>query len=207
MKKGLFIVLEGPDRSGKSTQARKLKDYFTERKLPFVHTREPGGTPVAEAVRKILLDPKNPIHPATELLLYEAARAQHTFTKIIPLLEEGKIVLCERYIMSSLVYQGYARGINLEEVAAVNSIATGNLTADRTYVFDMPDEHFETRSKNIVPDRLELEGQAFRLKVRDGFREAAKIIPNTVVVDAAQPIDKVFKFLISDLKSVEGFPL
>src|SRR5438046_2406772 len=110
---GKFIVLEGPDKCGKSTQAALLADRLRERGFSVVHTREPGGTSFAEAIRKILLDDSHRVDPLAELLLYEAARAQHTKEKLLPALEQGQTVIAERYTLATLAYQGFARGLDL----------------------------------------------------------------------------------------------
>ena len=117
--RGKFIVLEGPDRCGKSTQAKLLYNYLIAKGFDVVLTREPGGTPTAEKIRQIVLEPQLDVRPMAELLLYEASRAQHTQEKILPALQEGKMVICERYTMSTCAYQGYARGIDLDVIHTI----------------------------------------------------------------------------------------
>jgi dTMP kinase len=190
-KKGFFIVLEGGDRSGKSTQAKKLFSYLKKLKKDVIHTREPGGTLFAEGIRKLLLDPRHHVLPLTEVLLYEAARAQHTFDKVLPALKKGKTVLCERYTMSTVVYQGYGRKIPMKTVNALNTIATGGLKPDLTIVFDMRVNQFDKRSKYIVIDRVEKELSKKRNKIKNVYRKLAKSTKNTVLIDANESIEEV----------------
>ncbi len=188
-RQGLFVVLEGPDKSGKSTQARRLVGALLTRGVPVLHTREPGGAGVAEAIRRILLDPALSVGPAAELFLYEASRAQHTDQVLKPALAAGKVVVCERYTLSTDVYQGLARGLGLKTTAALNKAATGGLTPDLTFVIDIPDAEFESRDQGRVLDRLERETAAFRAKVRAGYRTLARRAPRTVLLDGTRPAD------------------
>lgn len=183
-KRGTFIVLEGPDKSGKSTQARELVKHLRKRGVDVVHSREPGGTSFAEAVRQILLDPRHKVHPVAELMLYEASRAQHTHELLLPALRKGRTVLCERFTLASLVYQGHARGIPLPLIRRLNHIATSGLMPDLTVVFDIPGREFMLRDKKRKHDRLELESSKFRAKVREGYLRLAKTEPRTVLIQA-----------------------
>ncbi|MBI5202014.1 MAG: dTMP kinase [Elusimicrobia bacterium] len=187
---GRFIVLEGPDRSGKSTQAALLVKALRGRGFPVVHTREPGGTGFAEAVRQVVLDPAHKVKPLAELLLYEAARAQHTEERLRPALADGAIVVCERYTLATLAYQGAGRGLPVALVKKLNRIATGGLRADATIVLDVPDRVFHKR-QTAPADRLEAAGRAFRDRVRGGYRRFAKSEPRTRVVDATLSVDQV----------------
>ncbi|UPT74392.1 MAG: dTMP kinase [Elusimicrobiota bacterium] len=187
--KGLFVVLEGPDKSGKSTQARLLADSLRGRGRDVLHTREPGGTSVAEGVRKVLLDPNLDIDPLAELFLYEASRAQHTAEKIRPALEAGQVVVSERFTMSTDAYQGAARGLGLKTTGTLNAIATGGLTPDLTILLDIPTDEFDTRDQNRELDRLERENAEFRKRVRDGYLKAAKADKKAVVLDGRLPVD------------------
>ncbi len=187
--KGLFVVLEGPDKSGKSTQARLLTDALKERGLEVLHTREPGGTSVAEGVRKVLLDPNLKIDPVAELFLYEASRAQHTSEKILPALTEGKVVISERFTMSTDAYQGFARGLGLKTTTILNKIATSGLKPDLTVLLDIPVDEFDTRDQGRELDRLERENSEFRRKVRKGYLAAAKADPRAVVLNGRLPAD------------------
>ena len=187
--KGLFIVLEGPDKSGKSTQARLLADTLKGRGHEVLHTREPGGTSVAEGVRRVLLDPKLTIDPLAELFLYEASRAQHTNEKIIPALKAGQVVISERFTMSTDAYQGVARGLGLKITTVLNQIATSGLRPDLTILLDIPVAEFDTRDQGRELDRLERENSEFRLKVRNGYLKAAKADPRAVVLNGRLPAD------------------
>ena len=181
--RGLFIVLEGPDKSGKSTQARLLADTLKGRGHEVLHTREPGGTAVAESVRRVLLDASLRIDPLAELFLYEASRAQHTNEMIRPALMAGKVVISERFTMSTDAYQGVARGLGLKTTTALNHIATGGLKPDLTILLDIPAEEFDSRDQARELDRLEREGAQFRIKVRAGYLKAAKADPRAVVLN------------------------
>ena len=182
--KGKFIVLEGPDRCGKSTQAKMLLNALIASGKDVVLTREPGGTPTAEEIRQIVLEPKLDVRPMAELLLYEASRAQHTQEKIIPALEAGKIVVCERYTMSTCAYQGYGRGIDLNIINTLNKIATLGLVPDLTLVFLMSDKYFTQRGEYLYSDRLEQEDISFRQKMRQGYLEMVKQTPHAHLIDA-----------------------
>ena len=188
MKKGKFIVLEGPDRCGKSTQAKMLVNYLLEQGKDVLLTREPGGTPTAERIRQIVLEPGAEVSPMTELLLYEASRAQHTEEKILPALKAGKTVLCERYTMSTCAYQGYGRGIDLKIIDTLNRIATVGLKPDITLVFLMSDKYFTERGEYLFSDRLEQEDLAFRQKMRRGYLDMIESTPNAYLVDADKNI-------------------
>jgi len=186
---GLFVVLEGPDKSGKSTQARLIVESLRARGHDVVHTREPGGTSVAEGVRRVLLDPALTIDPLAELFLYEASRAQHTSEKILPALKAGKIVVSERFTMSTDAYQGAARGLGLKTTGILNRIATSGLKPDLTVLLDIPVAEFDTRDQGRELDRLERENAAFRLKVRKGYLKAAKADPRAVVLNGRLPAE------------------
>ena len=199
--KGKFIVFEGPDRSGKSTQANLLSKYLADKGFDVVLTREPGGDSVAEEIRKIVLDPLHKVSPMAELLLYEASRAQHTQQKIIPALQAGKIVICERYTMSSCAYQGYGRGLDLDVINQLNDIATLNLKPDLTLVFLMSDKYFTQRGEYLFSDRLEQEDEAFRHKMRKGYREIAAKTKNAVIIDADRPVAEIQKAVLREIDS------
>jgi dTMP kinase len=183
-RKGSFIVLEGPDKSGKSTQAALLVQALRAMGLSVVHTREPGGTSFAEAVRSVLLDPRQTVCPLAELLLYEAARAQHTEEVIRPALARGEVVLSERYTLATLAYQAGGRGLPVRLVRGLNRTATGGLRPDLTLVLDIPDSEFGVRDPSRRHDRLEKESSAFRRKVRRAYRRLAKTEPRTFVIDS-----------------------
>lgn len=198
--KGKFIVFEGPDRGGKSTQALLLVKFLKRLGHKVVSTREPGGDEVAEKIRKILLDPKNKVSPMTELMLYEASRAQHTQNVIIPALESGASVVCERYTLSTCAYQGYGRGIDMDVINKLNDIATLNVKPDLNLVFIMSDKYFTQRGENLTSDRLEQEAESFRMKMRQGYTELAQKVPNTTLIDADKPVELVHADVIEKLK-------
>ncbi|KAF0126266.1 MAG: dTMP kinase [Elusimicrobia bacterium] len=189
MKRGIFIVLEGPDRSGKSTQAAMLRDWLTGLGRKVRLTREPGGTYLSEKIRAILLDPKSEIEPLTELFLYETSRAKHTLKVIMPALKAGEIIVSDRYTMSTTAYQGYGRGLDLKTVETLNRIATMGLKPDLTIVFDVPDSVFKRRECR-GSDRMELQTASFRLKVNRAYKKLAAR-PGVVRVNAAAAIEAV----------------
>lgn len=194
MKKGLFIVLEGPDRSGKSTQAALLKKWLEKYNCEVLVTREPGGTHLSEQIRKILLDPKSNIEPMTELFLYETSRIKHTLEKIMPALKAGKVVISDRYTLSTTAYQGYGRRLDLKTVETLNRIATMNLKPDLTIVMDIPDKVFAKRErlaqKVFGPDRIESASTAFRKRVNSAYKLLARK-PGITRVDGGRSIEEI----------------
>jgi len=193
--KGLFITFEGSDGTGKSTQLKKVAEYLKEKGLYAITTRDPGGTALGCKIREILLynDGEEKISPCCELLLYLADRAQHVEEKILPALNDGNIVLCDRYIDSTIAYQGYARGMDINKIKDLNSVVTKSLMPDLTFVFDVKTEVADKRI-GIHKDRMELEGISFQNAVRTGFKEIAKENPDRIkVVDANGDIETVFE--------------
>ena len=204
MMKGIFITFEGIDGCGKSTQCEMLKDFLKEQNKDFIFVREPGGTIIGERIREILLDKKNSQMTArTELLLFEAARAQITDEVIKPALEDGKIVLCDRFFDSSSAYQGMARGMGMDFVSGLNMAATGGLAPDITFFFDISaEEALERRGKRgEASDRIELAGLKFQEDVRRGYIELAKNSEGRVItIDATKSIDEIFEVVKDSLK-------
>ncbi len=208
-KRGRFIVFEGIDGSGKSTQAFLLSKYLGEQKMKVVATREPGGTVTGEEIRRVLLDPQTEdLMPKCELLLYMASRAQHVGRIIKPAVERGHVVICERYHLSSLAYQGYAGGLALEEVEAVGAFATGGFRPDLTIILDVDPEIAMERDKgpgtvDAGYDRIERKGIAFQRKVREGFLEITREHPEKIkIVDGsrgAKEVHEEVKRLVADV--------
>lgn len=191
MKKGLFIVLEGPDRSGKSTQAALLMAWLEEQGREVLVTREPGGTRLSEQIREILLDPKSHIEPLTELFLYETSRIKHTLEKIIPALKAGKVIISDRYTLSTTAYQGYGRGLDLKTVETLNRIATLNLKPDLTLVMDIPDKAFARRERLAQGrDRIESEPDRFRKRVNRAYKLLARK-PGMTRVDGGRSVEAI----------------
>lgn len=200
---GKFVTIEGCEGVGKSTQVRKLKEYLSLRGIKAVFTREPGGTPVSEQIRGVILNPENKdMDDVTELLLYVAARRQHTQRFIKPELESGNIVFCDRYIDSTTAYQGYARGLGAEEVERLNALAVGDVKIDLTIFLDFPPEKaFARKGGRDTGDRLENEKMEFHKRVYEGFCKIAEKEPCRVVrLDASgskeQTHEKIVKLLI-----------
>jgi len=191
--RGKFITFEGADGSGKTTQIEKIKKYFEDKGYETLLTREPGGSDLGNKIRDILLHYDGEVDALCELLLYMADRSQHVKKVILPALEQGKIVLCDRYTDSSVAYQGYARGLDIERIFALNKIATDGLEPDLTIVFDIETEVAMQRVGDIK-DRLEQEGIEFHKKLRYGYLELAKLFPNRIkVVNSNLSIEEVFE--------------
>lgn len=191
---GLFITLEGPEGAGKSTNREYLAERLRAAGIEVVLTREPGGTPLAERIREVLLTPGDEVMNAdTELLLVFAARAQHLATVIRPALARGAVVLCDRFTDSTYAYQGAGRGLSLERIEALERFVQGELRPDLTLVFDLPvDVGLARASARGRLDRFEQEGQAFFQKVRQAYLTRAAAAPQRYcLVDAAQPLARV----------------
>jgi len=184
---GLFVTFEGVDRAGKTTQARMLCDALGER---AVAVREPGGTPVGERVRELLKDPAAEVGPHAEALLFAAARAELVDGVIRPALEAGSVVVSDRYLDSSLAYQGDARGLGVEEVARVNRFATGGLEPDITFLLEL--DLAEAAARGSEPDRFESEGRGLQEQVRDSYARLAAADPERWLrLDAGRPPGEV----------------
>jgi dTMP kinase len=188
---GRLIAFEGVEGSGKSTQLELLRRLLDGRGREVVVTREPGGTPAGERVRALLLDPQVELHPRAEALLFAAARAELVETVIRPALERGAVVLCDRYLDSSLAYQGGARGLGLGPVTDVNRFATGGLLPDLVVLLDLdPAAGLRRRAGEL--DRIEAQDLAFHRRVRQAFCDLAATDPGRfAVVDAAAPLPEV----------------
>ena len=193
INRGMFISLEGVEGCGKSTQAELLTEHIAELGHPVIRTHEPGGTPIAEEIREILLEPRNSeMKHITELLLYLAARAQHVAQLILPALDEGKVVVCERFSDATFAYQGYARGLDLGHLKRVNEMATGGLEPDLTLLLDLDAETGLSRKQHDQRDCLENESANFHNKVREAYLTIARQSPERVqVIDAKRPIEDI----------------
>ncbi len=191
-----FITIEGNDGSGKSTVIEGLKKVFEERGIDTVFTREPGGSAIAEKIRQIILDPENTaMDDKTEALLYAASRRQHLTETVIPALEQNKLVICDRFIDSSLAYQGHARGIGIEEVYNMNMFATSGMLPDLTlYILVSPEVGLSRKTHQKELDRLELEANSFHETVYQGYLKIAKMFPERVVlIDGEASKEEVLK--------------
>ena len=194
----MFITIEGPEGSGKTTAVDTAVKELEKMGYQIVRTREPGGTPIAEQIRNVILDKNNTaMDQRTEALLYAASRRQHLVEKVWPALKEGKIVVCDRYLDSSLAYQGGARGLGVDNILNVNNFATEGTFPDLTLLFDLQPELGLARiaaNSNREVNRLDLEKLEFHKKVRETFLELAKRYPERfVVIDASQSREEVAK--------------
>ncbi len=203
---GLFITLEGPEGSGKTTAALRIVDTLKTLGYEVVYTREPGGIEIAEQIRQVILDPKNTAMDAkTEALLYAASRRQHLVEKVMPALQTGKIVLCDRFVDSSLVYQGMGRNLGIETVYQMNLFAIEDVMPDLTIFFDVEPTVGLARiaaDNTREVNRLDMETIEFHQKVYEGYLEVARHFPNRIQsIDASQNQDTVFEQCLSLIKS------
>jgi len=193
---GVFITLEGIDGCGKTTQARLLADWLEASGHCVLLTRQPGGTAIGEQLRELVLSPKNHITPEAELFLYLADRAVHVAEVVAPALAKGCVVVCERYTDSTLAYQGYGRGLDLDLLRRLNEMATGGVTPDLTLVLDIPAAEARLDASRL--DRLESAGGGFRERVAEGFRALARAEPERVrILDGMQSIQAVHEQIIA----------
>ena len=202
-KRGKFITFEGCDGCGKSTQLKMLSDYLTQNGIAHIFTREPGGGKISEAIRDILLSGKNmEMTDECEALLYAASRVQHLSDRVEPALQEGKLVICDRYVDSSLAYQAYARGLGYEFISQINSFALKNYWPDVTIFIDLTPEAAFARKKGADQnDRLELAGMEFHKRVYAGYDALAKAEPNRIArIDGNKTPQEIFDDVITLLK-------
>lgn len=202
MDKGLFITFEGADGCGKTTQLQLLKTYLENKGYEIVVTREPGGKGLGEKFREILLNYDGVVSDRCESFLFLADRAQNIDTIVKPAVSSGKIVLCDRHIDSSVAYQGYGRGLNIEEIKKLNSIATGGMLPDLTLVFDID---IETSMQRVgkEKDRMESSGNEFFNRVRNGYLELAKHEPERIkVVDSRGSIEEIHEKVVNILQDL-----
>jgi len=194
--KGFFITLEGPEGSGKSTQAVRLAAALKQAGYSVVRTREPGGTPFAETIRRVLLSASSheSVTAETEALLILAARSQHVAHIIMPALQRGQIVICDRFSDSTFAYQGYGRDVNMQWLRKANDVASGGLSPDFTLLFDLPASLGLARRRKArgIQNRLDRESERFHRKVRRGFLARARQAPRRItVIDATQQPDDI----------------
>lgn len=203
----MFITFEGIDFCGKSTQVELLEKYLLEKGKTVRIIREPGGTSISEKVRSILLDKKNSeMHFEPELLLFASARAQLVREVIIPSLQRGEYVISDRYHDSSVAYQGYGRGIDLEFVTRLQQFAIGSAVPDITFFIDIPVDEFIARKQKVKEgslDRMETSKIAFYEKVRDGYLEIAEKEKRFLVIDGLKSIDEIHYIIISAISRLE----
>lgn len=205
--KGLFITLEGGEGVGKTTMLKELAKTLEENNIQYVITREPGGIMIAEKIREVILDSTHTMMDArTEALLYAAARRQHLVEKVAPALAEGKVVLCDRFIDSSLAYQGYARGLGIDEVLSVNAFAIDQYMPDYTFYLDMDPTEGLARiaaEKGREINRLDLESIEFHQKVREGYNKVIGMYPNRIKkIDASRSLEQVATEMKAELMTL-----
>ncbi|EKQ52108.1 MULTISPECIES: dTMP kinase [unclassified Clostridium] len=205
MEKGLFIVFEGGEGSGKTTAIDAIYNWITDNNFNCIKTREPGGIKISEQIRQVILSKENnSMDPRTEALLYAAARRQHLVEKVIPALNEGKIVLCDRFIYSSLAYQGYARGLGIEEVMSINKFAVGEYMPDISILFDLDPKIGLERINNSdcrEINRLDLEKLDFHERVRVGYNIVYEENKDKIIrIDASKSKENVIEEIKNILK-------
>lgn len=199
---GKFIVFEGSDGSGKTTILNNVKKYLDENKIDYVMTREPGGTRISENIRDLVLSNENlEMSHRTEALLYAASRAQHVDQVIRPNLEKGRLVISDRFIMSSLAYQGYGRNLGVDKVKMINDFAIDSTKPDYTIFFNVdPITVLARKRKSVEADRLENEDESYHQRVYDGYQQMLKDKSlNLIVIDASKTIEEVTRQTIDKL--------
>lgn len=201
MKQGLFITMEGPDGSGKSTQIDAIKSFFEMNGERVVVTREPGGTNISEKIRELLLDRENrEMSPMAEALLYAASRAQLVSQIIKPALENGTHVICDRFVDSSIAYQGYGRDLG-DSVAVINAYAVNGCMPDATFLMKLNPEIGKSRIKTSEQDRMEMEKLEFHNKVFAGYEALEKEFPDRIVgIDATRNIEEISEDILSHVE-------
>ena len=199
----MFITFEGGEGAGKSTQIKLLADFFKKLDMPVVVTREPGGTKISERIRDILLDPQNAeMARVTEALLYAASRAQLTDEVIKPSLEAGNVVICDRFLDSSLVYQGHSRGLGIKTVMEMNLTATSGILPDITFFLDVPPEvGFERKSQGKNLDRMERLGLSFHKEIYFAYKELCRSYPERIrTIDGTKLKEEVFIDIVTVIR-------
>lgn len=200
---GIFITMEGPDGSGKSTQIELLKQYLEHKGFDIVIAREPGGTAISEVIREVILNPAHKeMSHMTELLLYAASRAQLVSQVIEPALLDGKAVICDRFVESSAVYQGIGRGLGVDTVYEVNNYALGDVKPKLTIFMDLDAEDGIKRKKEQAElDRMELEDMTFHRRVVEGYRKLATLYPERIVpIDATMSVEEIHSRIVDEVE-------
>ncbi|MGQ9465164.1 MAG: dTMP kinase [bacterium] len=199
MKRGLFITFEGVEGSGKTTQAQALAEWFDKEGIPYVLVRDPGTTAVGEKIREILLDPKNTIHPKCEVILFLAARSQLVYERILPALQENKIVISDRFFDSTYAYQIYGRGLPERLLTIFNRFASAGLKPDLTFLVDLDVANGQARGKCI--DRMEKQDYSYHKSVRAGYLKLARRAKKRIkVLDGKKPVDILNEEVINFVK-------
>jgi dTMP kinase len=205
MKRGRLIALEGPDGSGKTTQIELLEKYLKGLGYEVVRTREPGGTQVSEKIREIILDNDNSnMNYMCEALLYAASRAQLVSEVIKPALSSGKMVICDRFVYSSMVYQGIGRGLGAERIKSINETALDGLQADFTFMITIPyEEGLKRKKMQKTLDRLENGGDEFHKKVFEGYLDISKECDKIEVIDGNRSVEEIHEDIINVIKKIK----
>lgn len=201
---GLFITMEGTDGSGKTTQLELLRDYLEKKHFDVVMVREPGGTSISEQIREVILSTKNrEMKYITEALLYASSRAQLVHEVIIPNLKNGSVVLCDRYVDSSLVYQGVARNLGVNLVKNINNIATSGLSPDLTFFLDLPPSlSIERKQKQKELDRVEMEKSNFHERVYKAYKKLALENPVIKEINAVNSVEFIHKDIVNEIEKL-----
>ena len=202
---GLFITMEGTDGAGKTTQIKLLEKYLTDKGFKVVCTREPGGAPISEKIREIIIDKNNSeMTDMTEALLYAAARAQHVEEVIMPALKEGDVVISDRFIDSSVVYQGFARSMGERLIKNINKYAVGDLEPDITFLLKLkPEDGLARKRAQAELDRLEAEKFSFHQRVYDGYVRLSKRCKSRIkVIDALKTVDEIHNEITEGVNSL-----
>ncbi|MFV0379218.1 MAG: dTMP kinase [Anaerorhabdus sp.] len=207
-KRGYFITFEGPDGSGKTTVSKAVYEHLKEMGVDAIYTREPGGIDIAEQIRNVILDPRNTaMDQRTEALLYAASRRQHLVELVLPALKKNQIVLCDRFVDSSLAYQGFGRHLGIDEVFNINYFATDGLMPDKTIFLDLSAEEGLKRIENrVYKDRLDQESLNFHFDVVKGYQEVVKRFSDRmVVIDASKNSEEVInEALVAVMAIING---